>query len=90
MGRAWIVKEAVALAEAEGLSIENASWALHSKGKVGLPEEALCFDHKGQGLSVRFSDDEIHDCTPPAYESVRSLVTLRLKEMFRRLKRENS
>lgn len=87
-GRVWIAQEALDLAKVERLPIENPQWALDSKGDRASPERRLCFDLKGERHSVSFSESEIEDCAEPAYESERSIVSQRLKETFRRLRRE--
>jgi hypothetical protein len=89
MGREWILKEAMVLAAAEGLRIENMAWEVSSRDKEQA-EERLCFDLNGRRHFVRFSEEEIDECSAPAYESVRSLVAQRLRETFRRMKREIS
>jgi hypothetical protein len=87
-GRAWILQEATEIAKAEGLVIEKPTWAIDTKGGTSPSEQRLCFNHKDKKHSVLFSDAEIDDCAEPAYESERSIVSQRLRETFRRLKRE--
>jgi hypothetical protein len=85
-GRAWIGQVAMEIAKTAGLPIENPTWALDTIGGASLPEPRLCFDLSGKRHSVAFSDAEIDDCAH--YESERSIVRHRLKETFRRLKRQ--
>jgi hypothetical protein len=89
MGHHWIVMEAMFLAAAEGLRIENVRWEVSSQDK-GHAEESLCFVLNGKRHFVRFSEEEIDECAEPAYQSSRSLVAQRLRETFRRLKRGTS
>jgi len=85
-GRAWIVQEAMEIAKAERLPIENPTWTLDTKGGTSQPEQRFCFDLKGTRHSVAFSDAEIDDCV--VYESERSIIRHRLRETFRRVKRQ--
>jgi hypothetical protein len=87
-GRVWIAHQALDLAKVERLPIENPQWAPDSKEGTASPEPRLFFDLEGERHSVSFSESEIEDCAEPAYESERWIVIQRLKETFRRLKRE--
>ena len=76
------------IAKAERLPIEYPTWALDTKEGASLPEQRFCFELSGKRHSVAFSDAEIDDCAEPAYESERSIIRQRLRETFRRLKRQ--
>jgi hypothetical protein len=58
------------------------------KTKYSGEKWAPCFDLKGERHSVSLADAEIEARAEPAYESERSIVSQRLKEAFRRLRRQ--
>ena len=87
-GYAWILQEAKDLAKVERIPINRLEWVWDAKGGAALPEPSLCFDLRGTGHCLSFSEAEVDDCGEPDLDSKRPIVTRRLQDTYRRLKHE--